>query len=142
IAIASGFVLTYTYEEDEPLASRLCAGACIGFALTGMLGFVLASVFGLYTVTLGLIAVVTAAPLLLLRRQSYRERLNHDVNQALRAISRATTRPNRWDFIYFLFYAAFAIGMWLIFRRALLEESDGIATGVLNNFGDLPFHLS
>ena len=36
IAIASGYVLTYTYEEDEPLASRLCAGACIGFALHGV----------------------------------------------------------------------------------------------------------
>ena len=32
--------------------------------------------------------------------------------------------------------------MWLIFRRALLEKPDGIYTGVLNNYGDLPFHLS
>ena len=142
IAIASGFVLTYTFEEDEPLASRLCAGACIGFALIGTLGFLLASAFGLYAITLALTAAITAAPLLLLIGESYRNRVNQDANQALRAISRASTRPNRWDFIYFLFYAAFAIGMWLIFRRAFLEQSDGIATGVLNNFGDLPFHLS
>jgi hypothetical protein len=142
IAIAGGYVLTYTFEEDEPLASRLCAGTCIGFALMGTLGFVLASALGLYAVTLVLTAAITAAPLLLLTRERYRNRVNDDVNQALRAISRASTRPNRWDFIYFLFYAAFAIGMWLIFRRALLEQSDGIATGVLNNFGDLPFHLS
>jgi hypothetical protein len=142
IAIAGGYVLTYTFEEDEPLASRLCAGTCIGFALMGTVGFVLASALGLYAVTLVLTAAITAAPLLLLTRERYRNRVNDDVNQALRAISRASTRPNRWDFIYFLFYAAFAIGMWLIFRRALLEQSDGIATGVLNNFGDLPFHLS
>ncbi len=142
IAIASGFVLTYTFEEDEPLASRLCAGACIGFALLGTFGFLLASALGLYAITLVLTAAVSAAPLLLLTRESYRNRVNHDVNQALRAISRASTRPSRWHFIYFLFYAACAIGMWLIFRRALLEQADGIATGVLNNFGDLPFHLS
>ena len=142
IAIASGFVLTYTFEEDEPLASRLCAGACIGFALMGLIGFLFALALGLYTITLTLTALVAAAPLLLLTRQSYRDRINNDVNQALRAISRATTRPNRWDFIYFFFYAAFAIAMWLIFRRALLEEATGIETGVLNNFGDLPFHLS
>ncbi len=142
IAIASGFVLTYTFEEDEPLASRLCAGACIGFALMGLIGFLFALAFGLYTITLVQTALVTAAPLLLLTHKTYRDQANNDVNQALRAISRATTRPNRWDFIYFLFYAAFAIAMWLIFRRALLEQSDGIATGVLNNFGDLPFHLS
>src|SRR5689334_9913670 len=108
----------------------------------GVIGFLFALALGLYVVTLALTAVVTAAPLLLLTRQSYRNRVNKNVNQALRSISRASTRPGRWDFIYFLFYAAFAIGMWLIFRRALLEESDGIATGVLNNFGDLPFHLS
>ncbi|HXT62729.1 MAG TPA: hypothetical protein VN696_06820 [Pyrinomonadaceae bacterium] len=142
IAITSGFVLTYTFEEDEPLASRLCTGACIGFALIGLIGFVLASAFGLYATSLGLTAVITAAPLVLLARKNYRARVNDDINQALRAISRASTRPNRWDFIYFIFYAGFAIAMWLIFRRALLEQPDGMATGVLNNFGDLPFHLS
>ena len=142
IAIASGYVLTYTFEEDEPLASRLCAGSCIGFALMGLIGFLLALALGLYTVTLALTALVTAGPLFLLTRKSYRDRINNELNHALRAISRASTRPNRWDFIYFLFYAAFAIAMWLIFRRALLEDADGIATGVLNNFGDLPFHLS
>ena len=142
IAIASGYVLTYTFEEDEPLASRLCAGSCIGFALMGLIGFLLALALGLYTVTLALTALVTAGPLFLLTRKSYRDRINHELNHALRAISRASTRPNRWDFIYFLFYAGFAIAMWLIFRRALLEDADGIATGVLNNFGDLPFHLS
>jgi len=142
IAIASGFVLTYTFEEDEPLASRLCAGACIGFALMGLIGFLFALALGLYAITLAVTALVTAAPLLLLTRHPCRGRINTDINQVLGAISRAIARPNRWDFIYFLFYAAFAIAIWLIFRRALLEQSDGIATGVLNNFGDLPFHLS
>ena len=135
IAITSGFVLTYTFEEDEPLASRLCTGACIGFALIGLIGFVLASAFGLHAISLGLTAVITAGPLFLLTRENYRARVNDDINQALRAISRAATSPNRWDFIYFIFYAGFAIAMWLIFRRALLDQPDGMATGVLNNFG-------
>ena len=39
IAIAGGTVLTYTYDEDAPLAARLCSGACIGFALLGLIGF-------------------------------------------------------------------------------------------------------
>lgn len=142
IAIASGYVLTYTYEEDEPLASRLCAGACIGFALMGLIGFVVALGLGLYGITLALTAVLTAAPVLLLIRASYRSRVSADVNAAISGISSATTRPNRWHFIYFLFYAAVAIGMWLIFQRALLEQADGMYTGVLNNFGDLPFHIS
>src|SRR2546423_2473674 len=142
IAIASGFVLTYLYEEDEPLASRLCSGACIGFAVLGLVGFLLALAFGLNAITLTLAGAITATPFLFGLSQKYRTRIDSDVNKSLRAISRATTRPNRWDSIYFLFYAGAAIGMWLIFQRALLEKPGGIYTGVLNNFGDLPFHLS
>jgi hypothetical protein len=142
IAVASGFVLTYAFEEDEPLAARLCSGACIGFAAMGVVGFLFALAFGLYAITLTLTAAITAAPLLLLINQRYRSRIDEDINKVLRAISRATTRPNRWDFIYFLFYAAVVVAMWLIFSRALLEKPEGIYTGVLNNYGDLPFHLS
>jgi hypothetical protein len=142
IAVASGFVLTYTYEEDEPLAARLCSGACIGFAAMGVVGFLFALAFGLYAITLTLTAAITAAPLLLLINQRYRSRIDEDISKVIRAISRATTRPNRWDFIYFLFYSAVAIAMWLIFSRALIEKPEGIYTGVLNNYGDLPFHLS
>ena len=50
--------------------------------------------------------------------------------------------PDRWAVIYFLFYAAVAIVMWLVFSRAMLDKPDGIYTGVLNNYGDLPFHIS
>jgi hypothetical protein len=142
IATASGFVLTYLYDENEPLAARLCAGACIGFALMGGVGLVLCLSFGLNAITLGLTAVILAAPLLLLATGHYRASAGADIDNALRAISRATVRPGRWDFIYFLFYAGVAIAMWLIFSRALLEQSNGIFTGVLNNYGDLPFHLS
>ena len=142
IAITSGYVLTYTYEEDEPLASRLCAGACIGFALLGLIGFVVALGLGLYGITLAITAALTAAPMLILISKSYRGRINRNVDDALSGISRAATRPNRWHFIYFLFYAAVAVSMWLIFQRALLEQAEGMYTGVLNNYGDLPFHIS
>jgi len=142
IAIASGFVLTYAYDENEPLAARLCSGACIGFALMGLVGLVFSLIFGLNAITLGLTAALLAAPLLLFTAEHYRAAAGADLDKALRAISRATVRPGRWDFIYFLFYAGVVIAMWLIFSRALLEQPDGIFTGVLNNYGDLPFHLS
>src|SRR5207237_7421586 len=54
----------------------------------------------------------------------------------------ASSRPDRWAFIYFLFYAIVIVAMWLIFSRAMMEKPEGIYTGVLNNYGDLPFHLS
>jgi len=46
IAIASGALLTYTWDEEAPLASRLCNRACIGFALLALIGFVLALLIG------------------------------------------------------------------------------------------------
>src|SRR6266853_2044361 len=92
------------------------------------------------SLALSLIAIASAA--LLLQNPHIRTQIDQDLNQAARAISRATTRPDRWAFIYFLFYAAVGIGMWFVFSRAMFEKPEGIYTGVLNNYGDLPFHLS
>src|SRR5213080_2646280 len=142
IAIASGTLLTYEYDEGAPLASRLCSGACIGFAALALVGFVIALFFGLNPYSIGLTALILVIPLLLLARASTRDQLNDDINQALKAISRASTKPDRWAFIYFLFYAGVMIVMWLVFDRALLDKPEGYYTGVLNNYGDLPFHLS
>jgi len=142
IAIASGTLLTYTYEEDEPLASRLCSGACIGFALLGLIGFALALGFGLGATTLVATGVLLATPGLLLMKSNRRAQVGANVDETIRAISRAVSQPDRWAIIYFLFYSGVAISSWLIFSRAILERPEGIFTGVLNNFGDLPFHLS
>ncbi len=142
IAVASGALLTYIWDEDAPLASRLCTGTCIGFALLGLIGLVFALLIGLTNATLIVTALVLITPALLLRNRQLRAQIDQDLNQATQAISRAATRPDRWSVIYFLFYAAVAIGMWLVFSRAMFEKPEGIYTGVLNNYGDLPFHLS
>jgi hypothetical protein len=142
IAIASGTLLTYTYDEDAPLVSRLCSGSCVGFGALGLVGFIVASFLGLNAITLALTALLLATPLLLLLREQHRSQVNADLNRAIQAIGRASWRPDRWAFIYFLFYAAVMIAMWLIFSRAIFEKPDGLYTGVLNNYGDLPFHLS
>jgi hypothetical protein len=142
IAIASGALLTYTWDEDAPLASRLCTGTCIGFALLGLIGFALALLIGLTTVSLIATALLLAMPALLLRSPHVRAQLDADLKSTTRALSRATTAPDRWAYIYFLFYAMVAAVMWLVFARAVFEKPDGMYTGVLNNYGDLPFHLS
>ena len=142
IAIASGTLLTYTYDEGAPLASRLSSGACIGFAAMALVGFVFALLFGLNPYTIGFTAALLLLPMLLLKSRPIRNQIDQDINQALKAISRASSKPDRWAFIYFLFYAGAAIVMWLVFDRALLEKPEGIYTGVLNNYGDLPFHIS
>ena len=142
VAIASGTVLTYTYDEGAPLVSRLCSGACIGFSCFGLVAFVLALFFGLTPGTIAFTVAILLLPFGLLKSESTRNQLGADIDQALKAISRASSKPDRWAFIYFFFYASAAIAMWLVFERALLEKPEGIYTGVLNNYGDLPFHLS
>jgi hypothetical protein len=142
IATAGGAFITYTYDDDAPLASRLCSGTCIGIAALGLVGFVLALFLGLTFVTIALTALVVAAPLLLLLKNDYRVAFDADCARAARAISRASARPDRWALIYFFFYAGVAIIAWLVCSRAMIETPDGIATGLLNNFGDLPFHIS
>lgn len=142
IAVASGALLTYTWDEDAPLASRLCIGACLGFALLGLIAFALALLIGLTATNLVVTALLLATPTLLLRNPQIRAQIDADLKHAIKAISRATTEPDRWAFTYFLFYAVVAVVMWLVFSRAMLETPDGISTGVLNNYGDLPFHLS
>src|SRR5258708_18643275 len=130
IAIASGALLTYTWDEDVPLASRLCTGACIGFALLGLIGFVLALLIGLTTTTLVMTALLLATPALLLRNPHIRAQLDKDLQTTTRAISRATTSPARWAVIYFLFYTMVAIVTWLVFSPSMFERTHGIYTRV------------
>ena len=65
-----------------------------------------------------------------------------DIEAAARDVRRAVLHPSRGTGLRFLFYAAIALVLWLVFDRAMFERADGIYTGVLNNYGDLPFHLS
>src|SRR5258708_13552004 len=128
IAIASGALLTYTWDEDAPLVSRLCTGTCIGFALLGLIGLVLALLVGLTNATLIVTALVLATPALLLRNSQISAQIDQDLNKTTRAISRAATRPVRWAFISLLFYAARAIGMRLCFSRAIFDQPGAFYT--------------
>src|SRR5256886_16227865 len=131
IAIASGALLTYTYDEDAPLASRLCSGACLGFALMCLVGFVFASFLGLNEISIGRPELVLTTPFLLFMNEQRRAVVNTDVTKAIQVISRATSKPDRWAFIYFLFYAGVMIAMWRTFPRPLVEKPQGLYTGVL-----------
>jgi len=141
VAILSGTLLTYLYDEDAPLHARLCAGACVGLAALGLIGFIIASFIGLTPLSLTLSTLVTAAPLALLRQSAWRTRVRFDLAAGLRWLRRALTRPTRqttWPFVLFTFAAVL---FWFIFDRAFFTQAGQLFTGVENNLGDLPFHL-
>ncbi len=142
VSVAGGTLITYYYTEDEPLASRLCAGACLGFTALAFSGFILASFFGLTTFSIILAAALTASPLVSLRQATRRAEVRADLSAVTRGVRRALLHPTRRTTAYFIFYALISLLLWLAFDRAMYEQPDGIYTGLLNNYGDLPFHLS
>jgi hypothetical protein len=142
IATLGGTLATYLYDEASPLAARICAGASTGLAAFGLIGFIFASLFGLGSLTLMLTAIAVASPLLLLRDVGRRAWVRADLRETERGVRKFFSGPTKRASIYFIFYMTVAVLLWLAFDRVMFEREDGIYTGVLNNYGDLPFHLS
>jgi len=142
ILTAGGALATYLYDDDAPLASRLFAGACIGFAVLGLVGFIGGLLFGLDWATLVLSTAIVALPFALLLNARRRSIIFADVTKSYRDFRHAVLHLERWTMFYLAFYFLVVVVMWLAFANAMFEHDDEIFTGVLNNFGDLPFHLS
>jgi len=138
----SGTVATYLYDENASLGARLCAGAAIGFAALGLIGFVVASLVGLSGMAVLFSAVICCSPLALLTDGKITRQLRRDIDAASISARGLFKKPDAASIGYFLFYALVAVVLWKVFSRAVIEDSTGISTGLLNNFGDLPFHLS
>ena len=137
----SGTVATYLYDENASFGARLCAGAALGLAALGLVGFVVASFIGLSGIAILFSTVICCSPLALLTDSRTLNRFTKD----LAGVSAATRQLFRFESRtvgYFFFYAVVAVVFWKVFSRAVIEDSTGMSTGLLNNFGDLPFHLS
>ncbi len=138
----SGTVATYLYDEDASLGSRLCSGACLGLATLGLTGFIVASFIGLSNVAVLISAAICCSPLAILSDARYTNGLKEDLQATSSSIRKFMVRPDAISVGYLLFYACVALVMWKVFSRAMIYDESGISTGLLNNFGDLPFHLS
>jgi hypothetical protein len=138
----SGTVATYLYDENVSLGARLCAGVCLGLASLSLVGFLVASLVGLTASSVIISGAICSGPLALLTDPTYRRRFKQDWEAASIAIRRVFFRPDPTSIGYFLFYAVVSVVLWRVFSRAVIEDETGISTALLNNFGDLPFHLS
>ena len=138
----SGTLATYLYDENASLGARLCAGTCLGLTAFSLAGFVVASVVGLTGAAILISLAISCSPLALLIDPSTASRLKHDLEAVSNRARRFVVHPDAQSIGYFLFYVATIVVLWKVFSRAVIEEAGGIATGLLNNFGDLPFHIS
>ena len=134
----SGTIATYLYDENASLGSRLCSGAALGLAALGLVCFVVASLIGLTGVAVVISAAICCSPLALVYDNKILQSLQQDLQSSLRVLS----NPNARSIGYFVFYLAVAVVFWRVFDRAVIENAKGLSTGLLNNFGDLPFHIS
>ncbi|HKP45859.1 MAG TPA: hypothetical protein VJT50_04605, partial [Pyrinomonadaceae bacterium] len=139
---ASSTLATYGYDDTGSLLARVCAGVCTGLAALGLVGFVFASFLGLTPLAILLTLIVLAAPLLLFIDANRKAALRSDVRRAMALFVTSNKHRAKLSLGYTIFYVLVAVILWRIFQRAVIDLPDGIFTGVLNNFGDLPFHLS
>lgn len=142
IAAASGIMVTYAYDPDIRLFSRLCAGMAIGFALLGIIGFVYASLLGLTTLSLRLTATTLLCPLALLAAAPFRRRLSMDIRAIAQLACDRILQPDRRTIGFILTSLLGATLLWRFVSMGAFERSGAIWTGSINNVGDLPFHVS
>ena len=141
LVTSSGTVATYLYDEDASFGARLCAGAALGLAALGLVGFIVASLIGLRGAAVLFTMAICCSPLALVLDANISRRLKQDL-EGVSSFTRQLTRAEPAALGYFLFYAVAAIVLLKVFSRAVIEDNTGLSTGLLNNFGDLPFHLS
>jgi hypothetical protein len=141
LVTSSGTLATYLYDENASFGARLCGGAALGLAALGLVSFVVASFIGLSGMAILFSAAICCSPLSLLTDSAISKRLKQDL-AGTSSFTRRLVRLDAAAIGYFLFYVVTAIVLWKVFSRAVIEDSTGLSTGLLNNFGDLPFHLS
>jgi hypothetical protein len=138
----SGAIVTYLYDENASLGARLCTGVCLGLTALSLAGFVVASLVGLTGPAIVISTAICCSPLALLTDSKIWQRVQQDFAAASTWTRRLFVRPDLWSIIHAVFYIVLIAVLWKVFDRAVIEDVHGISTGLLNNFGDLPFHIS
>ncbi len=142
LVTACGTLATYLYDQRTAFAVRLCTGACIGIAALGLVGFVLASLLGLTAISIALTLAVLSLITLSLLNPHRRALVFRDLSSTYEAVREALRHPKQIPWGYTTLYVLVALVLWRCFQHAMFELPDGIYTGLLNNYGDLPFHIS
>lgn len=140
-ATIGGATTTYLYEDDASVGWRLCAGACTGLGALALVGFALASWLGLTPAVLALAALGVGSPLCLLLDPRLGHAMQADVTSAIRRVMRALSRPAVLATAQVLLTVPLALLLWSILDAVMFEKADGLYTGIVNNSGDLPFHV-
>ncbi len=137
-----GALLSYYYDEDAPLTFRLCAGAVTGMVLFALVGFWLTVIVSFSAGLIAVTGVICLLPAIGLRDVSFRAQIARDGANAGGALIKFLAKPRLGQIGALALLISLFVILWLFFDRAMIVTPEGIFTGVTNNLGDLPFHLS
>ena len=140
LAIASGTLATYLYDDDAALPSRLGYGVATGFVALAAVGFILANVAGISAASVAAIAAA-ALPLVGLLHPTARRRLAVDVRASGETLVAAMRRPGTATTGPVVYAVVATVLLWLVFAKVVIEHDGELFTGFVNNLGDLPFHF-
>ncbi len=141
VAVAGGYVATYTFDRSTPVYARLAMGAVLGFTVLAFSGFIAALVLGLNVVALLVATGVTAIPFVTLRSADRRAAIATDLGVTARDAGAAARRPTVGTVIGAVYAGAIGLVTWLVADRTLFATSEGLSINNVNNLGDLPYHL-
>jgi len=140
VALAGGAIVTYAYDEDAPLVARLAYGAATGLVAAAAIGFILANLIGIELASI-LSTVIVAVPLLGLARPGPRARVATDLRATAGALVSAVREPSLSTVGPIVYLVALTGLLLLVFNQVIVEQDAGLATGYVNNLGDMPFHV-
>ena len=139
--VIGGTGATYLSDHDAPLLTRLAHGTCVGLSALALVAFgmALASGTGPHA---GLATALVALPLAFLAGARPRARLRLDVAALLDRVRRFVRRPTAGSVLAVAVSIFTGLVVWRITSLAMLDHQGAIATGIVQNYGDLAFHLA
>ncbi len=130
LACAAGCVVTSRAPGAFFSGERILIGLTTGVVLSTLVSFLLSIVFGISTVAFWL------SPLLVLLVAWIASRKTLQFSSFLKASFRS--RTDRFGAVVLITSMLF---FWLFADRLVMWNSGALATGIIDNWGDLPFHL-
>jgi hypothetical protein len=139
LATVSGAIVSYAWDDDAGIVTRLGYGAATGLAAVAIVGYLGAQLAGITAGTL-LAAIVAALPLAALRDGRLHDRVAADWGD-LRDELRRVGRGERGAVAAAVYSVAAVVFLAVVFERVIVFRDGGLLTGYVNNLGDLPFHM-
>jgi hypothetical protein len=142
ISISSGFLLTYTYDKDADLATRLAQGGPLGLVGFGLFGFVCAVLIGPTPLTLLISSLCLMLIACLLAGSRTLRKVRSELSFGWARARSIVSSPRKQLICIVLAFAVMSSVMWQVFDRAMFYRGGSMYTGIANDYGDLPFHLT